>query len=402
MPLRVAHVVRRFTSVEWGGTETVVRNLVAGERAKGVDARVFATSALADPEGMDREAFGFPVSYFPYRYPYWPMPRADRRALDKKGGNPWSPELFRAVREFNPDVIHLHACGRLACTGIRLAEELGVPSLISLHGGAADVPAAEIAEMLRPLRRKFPYGGVLDRLTRLRFDPLSRASALICISREEERRLKGLYSHPVVRYLPNGVNVPAEPPARPSPRQDGGAFRLLCVSRIDYQKNQIVLLDVLSAIPDCRVTLVGPVTAGWYRDRILAEVEARGLGDRFELIPGLPPDSAELKARFAEADAFVLPSVHEPFGIVALEAWTYGLPLIASAVGGLRDFVKDGENGLLFDPARPETLVSAVKRLQEDAPLRSRLSARGLEDVKGFSWESIVAQTLDLYGELAQ
>lgn len=402
MPLKVAHVVRRFTTAEWGGTETVVRNLVAGERTQGVDACVFATSALADPSGSDRTAFDFPVSYFPYRYPYWPMPLKDRLALDKKGGNPWAPDLFRAVEAFKPDVIHLHACGRLACTGIRLAERLGILSLVSLHGGAVDVPAAEIAEMLRPMRHKLPYGGLLDRLTGLRFDPLARASALICISREEERRLKARYSRPEVRYLPNGVNLPSETVVRTPRGPSGGRFRILCVSRIDYQKNQLALLDVLAAVPDCEVTLIGPVTAAWYRDKILSEVAARGYGDRFELIPGLPPDSPELKARFASADAFVLPSVHEPFGIVALEAWSYGLPLIASAVGGLRDFVKDGENGLLFDPSRTETLVAAVTRLQGDPALCLRLSARGLTDVRGFTWDSIVARTLDLYGELAK
>ena len=387
-PLKIAHVVRRYSPAEWGGTETVVMHTVEEQRALGHDPRVFCTAALQPPDARSTEN----VAFFPYFYPYFPMPAADRLKLDKKGGSPYAPKLFKAVAAFRPDVIHIHAGGRLACAAVKLAKRLGVPSVISLHGGAAAVPASELEEMLKPLKGKFPYGAILDRLFGLRFDPLAKVDVIICISHEEERRLKEKYPGRNVQYLPNGV--------------DGGDVRaaarpgsnILCVSRIDYQKNQLALVELLAARPGCRLTLVGPITARWYADKIAARAKELGVGDRLTLVPGLPPGSAELEAAFASADVFVLPSVHEPFGIVALEAMARGIPLIASNVGGLPDFVKDGENGLLFDPSDPANLVRAFDRLVALPPERVNTmvsAARATADQ--FTWRSVIDRLMRLY-----
>ena len=387
-PLKIAHVVRRYSPAEWGGTETVVMHTVEEQRALGHDPRVFCTAALQPPDARSTEN----VAFFPYFYPYFPMPAADRLKLDKKGGSPYAPKLFKAVAAFRPDVIHIHAGGRLACAAVKLAKRLGVPSVISLHGGAAAVPASELEEMLKPLKGKFPYGAILDRLFGLRFDPLAKVDVIICISHEEERRLKEKYPGRNVQYLPNGV--------------DGGKVRaaarpgsnILCVSRIDYQKNQLALVELLAARPGCRLTLVGPITARWYADKIAARAKELGVGDRLTLVPGLPPGSAELEAAFASADVFVLPSVHEPFGIVALEAMARGIPLIASNVGGLPDFVKDGENGLLFDPSDPANLVRAFDRLVALPPERIEAmvsAARATADQ--FTWRSVIDRLMRLY-----
>ena len=387
-PLKIAHVVRRYSPAEWGGTETVVMHTVEEQRALGHDPRVFCTAALQPPDARSTED----VAFFPYFYPYFPMPAADRLKLDKKGGSPYAPKLIKAVAAFRPDVIHIHAGGRLACAAVKLAKRLGVPSVISLHGGAAAVPASELEEMLKPLKGKFPYGAILDRLFGLRFDPLAKVDVIICISHEEERRLKEKYPGRNVQYLPNGV--------------DGGDVRaaarpgsnILCVSRIDYQKNQLALVELLAARPGCRLTLVGPITARWYADKIAARAKELGVGDRLTLVPGLPPGSAELEAAFASANVFVLPSVHEPFGIVALEAMARGIPLIASNVGGLPDFVKDGENGLLFDPSDPANLVRAFDRLVALPPERIEAmvsAARATADQ--FTWRSVIDRLMRLY-----
>ena len=198
--------------------------------------------------------------------------------------------------------------------------------------------------MLRPLRRTFPYGGVLDRILGLRFDPLARASAVLALSRAEVARLKARYPKQRIEHFPNGIDVWGQEGSEGTERREGRApfARLLCVSRIDYQKNQLALLDLLAAEPACTLTLVGPVTADWYAAKIRARAKALGLEGRVTLVPGLPPDSPRLAEAYAAADVFVLPSLHEPFGIVALEAMRAGLPLLAANVGGLPDFVKDG------------------------------------------------------------
>ena len=408
-PLKIAHVVRRYSSAEWGGTETVVCHTVAEQRKLGHEPRIFCTAAL-QPSGTPPDG----VRCFPYFYPYFPMPAADRLKLDKKGGSPYAPQLFKAVMEFRPDVIHIHAGGRLACASVKLARRLGIPCVMSLHGGAAAVPPSEMEEMLRPLRRKFPYGAFLDRMFGMRFDPLARVDAIICISHEEERLLKAKYPGRAVLYLPNGVDIdiarldvstqsPQSHSSRPlrDMHPAGGLVNVLCVSRIDYQKNQLSLVDLLAARPNCRLTLVGPLTAQWYADKLLARVRELGVGERFTLVPGLPPGSAELESAFAAADVFILPSVHEPFGIVALEAMARGIPLIASNVGGLPDFVQDGKNGLLFDPSSPGGLVAAFDRLASLSPPHV---AQMLDDArataKSYAWPNVIARLMGIYGEV--
>lgn len=394
--MRIAHIVRRYSRAEWGGTETVVCHTVEEQLTRGHVPHVFATNAL---QAQDVAASLPPnTDVFPYRYPYWPMPARDRLALDKKGGSPYAPALFRAVRAFKPDLIHIHAGGRLAVSAVRLAEAMGVPCVMSLHGGAAVVPQGEIDEMLRPLKGKIPYGGILDRLKGLRFDPLDRVDAIICISRAEEARLNGSYPGRRVRYVPNGVAVVPQ-----VARHVGQAERrILCVSRIDYQKNQLALIEALARLPEAyRLTLIGPLTAGWYAEKLRARAAELNVTDRFTLIPGLPPGSAELEAAFAAADVFVLPSVHEPFGIVALEAMQRGLPLVSSNVGGLPDFVSDGTNGLLFDPNDVAALTTAIARVFDEPGLADRLIAGGRVTAERFTWPRVIDDLDKVYAEVS-
>ena len=95
----------------------------------------------------------------------------------------------------------------------------------------------------------------------------------------------------------------------------------------------------------------------------------------------------------------MLPSVHEPFGIAALEALKRGVPLVAANVGGLPDFVADGENGLLFDPSDPTALAAAIGRVFGDRPLSDRMISGGLETAARFSWPRVIDDLEKVYGE---
>ena len=174
---------------------------------------------------------------------------------------------------------------------------------------------------------------------------------------------------------------------------------ILSVARIDYQKNQKALVEILAAEKGATLRLVGPVTSDWYREEILARAKELGVEDRLTIVPGLPHGSAELEREFAGADIFALASMHEPFGIAALEAWAHGLPLMCAKVGGLCDFVEDGVNGVFFDPAKPETAVAAYRRLAGDPELRARLVERASRDVLEYSWPKIVAKLRGIYLE---
>ena len=402
-PLKVAHVLRRFTFEEWGGTETVVWNTALNQQARGIDAEILCTAALSQPGEEIRD--GVPIRRFKYWYPYIPMPRSARLELDKKGGNPFAPALFRALRTEHFDLIHIHCGGRLSVMCALTAHKLHIPCLISLHGGFADVPKEELRKMMSPTKGKFHYGGIIDRLFGLRRNVIGEADAVICISRKEEDLLKEQFPGHRIVYQPNGVDCEKfreKPPCSPRREWNIPADRrlVLCISRIDYQKNQKLLLELPAHDPQCHLLLIGPVTSPWYHEELLELARKKGVSDRLTVIPGLQPEDPRLKAILHEADVFVLPSLHEPFGIVVLEAWSAGIPVIASQVGGLKDFIRPGRNGLLFDPAHGEELVKCYDTLIGDPNLRQALASAALEDVRNYSWPALTGRLLDLYEEL--
>ncbi len=398
--MKIAHVVRRFTFAEWGGTESVVWNIAKQQKAQGLTPEILCTAAL-DKIGTE-VIEGITIRRFPCFYPYFPMPEKDRLALDKKGGNPFSPELMKALQKGKFDIFHIHAGGRLANYTLHLAKKISVPALMSLHGGSCAIPEQEMALMLKPLKHKFSYGGIVDRLCRMRKTPESQADVLLALSREEVEKLKKRYPEKQVELFPNGILHRELPEA--------GVFRkkynipddkklLLCISRIDYQKNQKILLELLKKYDDTHLLLIGPVTAQWYLDEILIEAENADTKKRLTIIPGLPPDSIELLKALKTAYCFILPSRHEPFGIAALEALDAGLPLIASAVGGLRDFLFDGENALLFEDNNVDSLLKAYNRLDS---LREQIIAGGRVTAAEYNWQSISAKLTDIYRRLLQ
>jgi glycosyltransferase involved in cell wall biosynthesis len=106
----------------------------------------------------------------------------------------------------------------------------------------------------------------------------------------------------------------------------------------------------------------------------------------------------ELQHLYARAAVVACPSRREGFGVACLEAMAHGRPVVASAVGGLKDLVVDGETGLLVPPGDPEALRAALERLLADGELRRRLGAAGRERARErFSWTAVTDATLAAY-----
>ena len=115
------------------------------------------------------------------------------------------------------------------------------------------------------------------------------------------------------------------------------------------------------------------------------------------LIPGLAPHDPLLAGAYKGAAIFALPSHNEPFGIVVLEAWAAGVPVVASRVGGIPGFTHDGEDVLLFPNDDERALLACLERLAADQELRHRLIAAGSEQVGQYDWPQIAEQWLEVY-----
>jgi glycosyltransferase involved in cell wall biosynthesis len=164
------------------------------------------------------------------------------------------------------------------------------------------------------------------------------------------------------------------PPRPPAPLP--GPVRLLTVGRVDREKNPMALVEVMRRLEAAypgryRLEWVG---SGPMAEAVRARVTEAGLG-RVIALAGHVPFGQDLLARYRGADAFVHVALTEGFPQVLVEAMAGALPIVATDVGGVRAGVGDGALALLVPPSDVAALVAAIRRIDEDATLRGRLSA---------------------------
>ena len=424
--MKIAHVLRRLSFDDWGGTEQVVWNIAKAQKAAGHEVRIFATTALCcnKREVVDE----IEILRFKPIYPWWPMPKRLVDELDRKGGNPFVPGLGRALCEWKPDVIHCHAMARIAELCLRVAgqgsgvrgQESGVRSqesvvrgqesvgrikcVVSLHGGGANVPVAEAKSLKAPTRGRLPWGKVVDIAMGWTRRVPEDFDGIVCVGEDEYMKYKEKHSH--VMFLPNGVDcalfATTQLPNCPT-TQLPNHLTILCVARIDRQKNQMMIVEALAKHPEMTARFVGPVTQQDYRAELERRAVELGVADRVAFVGALRPGSPELLGEYANADVFVLPSRHEPFGIVVLEAWAAGLPVIASDIGGLGKLcAAHPEAALTFKPGDAAGLGLALDEMSRKIAHgeAKKMSEEGQKAARQYDWSNLSARLVGFYGEL--
>lgn len=403
--MRTVQLARRFAPSDWGGTETVILETSKRLIARGDATEIVCTTAT-DP-APHSTLDGVEVTRLPYFYPYVGLGSEAKARLDKKGGSPFSFQLMAKLAMMRPlDLIHCHVGNRIGGIGRFVARRRGLPYVVSLHGGVFDVPPAEAASWTAPSRGAVEWGKALGLLVGSR-KLLTDADAVLCVGKRESELAAERLPGTRVVHLPNGVDAglfaKGDGPAfRREHNIPASAFVLLTVARIDGQKNQRLLIDALPKLrataPEAHVVLVGSPTDAGYRQGLDAAVDELGLQGHVTIIDGLPARSPDLVNAFHAADTFVLPSIHEPFGIVVLEAWASGLPVVASRVGGIPHFVQDGVDGLLFPPGDRDALQAHIVELHASRERRASLAAAGkAKALESYSWDRITDSLQDEY-----
>jgi glycosyltransferase involved in cell wall biosynthesis len=201
---------------------------------------------------------------------------------------------------------------------------------------------------------------------------LSRVRGVLCPSRKTAAEVEGYgLSSERIAVVPPGTAKPERPP-----RSRRGPVRtLLCVANLVPRKGHELLVEALAQLRDLDWNLfcIGslerdPATVLAVNRKILAA----GLGPRITLAGECAPQS--VARAYREADAFVLPSFHEGYGMVYAEAMVYGLPVIATTAGAIPETVPS-QAGLLVPPGNPAALAQALRQVIADPALAARLAA---------------------------
>ena len=264
----------------------------------------------------------------------------------------------------------------------RLARRLALPLVVTSHG-----------ETTGDDHDAFGHSWLLRRaLTAALRESVTVTAPAQSVLDDLSRRF-GLATGTVV---PNGVDLDERSGDRT--RSPSTAPLIAGVGRVERIKGFDVLIDALPlvqrTIPTARVRIGGDGSAA---PALRAQAEAADLGGAGEVLGWLdPPEVADL---LAQADVVVVPSRREAFGIVVLEAWRAGTPVVASRVDGLAELIDDGATGLLVPAADAPALAQACVRILTDPALAGTLSAAGFVAVQSFSWDSVADAYERIYSD---
>ena len=205
-----------------------------------------------------------------------------------------------------------------------------------------------------------------------------------------------------VTVIPNGID-----PLDLEPVDDLDALRarfagpeeqlVLLVGRLVYEKGFQLALDALAPIVErlgsVRFLVAG---SGTHEQELHEQAQRLGLMEHGTFLGWIGDDV--LHSLYRIADLTVVPSLYEPFGLVALEAMASGCPCIVADTGGLREVVPEGERvALRFNGGDAEHLGVMIERMLTDTALRERLVAEASEHVRGFDWSDIARRTAEVY-----
>jgi glycosyltransferase involved in cell wall biosynthesis len=383
VPVRVALVASSYHP-HLGGVESHVRH-VAGELRDAGSAVEVWTVDRGEHLGTT-ELDGIRVRHLPT-----PMPARSAGALARFAvAAPGAWRSWRsAYRSFRPDVLHVQCFGPNGLYAAALARRTGVPLVLSSHG-----------ETFMDDHDAFGTSALLRRGLR---EAIGQAVVTTGCSREVLDDLHDRFGLSGGVVVPNGVGPAPGRRSGPAPRAALGLTAVdrvvFAVGRLERMKGFDLVVDAVAAMADPSVTLVVG-GAGSQRDSLADLARSRGLGDRFRLVG--PLDEAGVDAWMRDAEVVVMPSRREAFGIVALEAWRAGAPLVATSLGGPSTFVESGVDGLVVDPRDTEALAAALRRVLDDPSLAAALAAAGQRAVGRFTWTRVASDYLAIYASATE
>ncbi|WP_427383667.1 glycosyltransferase family 4 protein [Janibacter sp. G56] len=353
--------------------EEHVRHVARELVAQGADVQVW-TVDRGEHLGS-RVVDGVPVRYLPT-----PLPARDVRSLASFGFRApaaWS-RWWRAFRAFRPEVLHVQCFGPNGLYALALHRATGTPLIVSAHGEtlADDHGAFEESALLR--------AGLREAIT--------RAAVVTGCSEFALRDLRERFGLTGGVVVPNGVDL--DEPVGPPPVLTDGAPVVFAVGRVERMKGFDLLLDAVARFDDVRVVIGGDGAA---LADLREQASALGLGERATFLGRL--SRPEVGAWMGRADVVAVPSRREAFGIVVLEAWRAGTPVVVTNRGGTGEFVMDGQDGLLVDPTDIDALAAALRRVLADPRLADEFASAGRQRVESYTWAMVAERYRSIQAE---
>ena len=295
-------------------------------------------------------------------------------------------QLAAQLDTWRPDVVHAHDW-LVAWAGDTLRALWGIPLVATIHATERGRHGGHLPP------------GMPAAINAAEWWLTYQAREVICCSRFMAREVVDGFDLPLdkLHLVPNGVDPRLWAPATPN-----GAGReplVLAWGRVQYEKGFQVLASAIALlrqrVPGIHCVIAG---RGSYLPDLQSHIDLEGVSDIVQLA-GFVPDT-DLRTLLHRAGCAVIPSLYEPFGIVALEAMAAGAPTIVARTGGLAEILDGTGAGLLFEPGSAEELASAIEKVLTDPGAAAALTSAAA-DLLGehYSWYAIAVSTLAVYAQ---
>jgi glycosyltransferase involved in cell wall biosynthesis len=295
------------------------------------------------------------------------------------------PSIGTALKQFNPDIIHVVNPAVVGLSGVYYAKRDNIPLMASYH--------THLPEYLK----HYGLAALEPVMWELIKNVHNQAQLNLCTS---NAMVAALADHGIERVdlWQRGVDTDTFRPDLASremrDRLSQGhpdAPLLLYVGRLSAEKEVDRIKAVLQSIPDARLALVGNGPHRTALETHFADTHTNFVG----YLHG-----EELGAAYASADAFIFPSRTETLGLVLLEAMAAGCPVIAANSGGIPDIVTDGVNGFMFDPTDDMGAIVATQQLFSNAAARATLRQNARAEAERWSWSAATTQLAGFYQQV--
>lgn len=370
-----------------GGQNVHVAELSAALARRGHQVTVY--TRRDDPQLPDRAQMpqGYAVVHVPAGPPR-PVPKDE--LLTHMG--PFAQSLDEHWSIDRPDIAHAHFWMSGVATQL-VAKHLELPVVQTFHALGVVKRRHQGADDTSPEQRLRLEAMVAKRATWVAATCTDEVFELVRMGRARTR----------ISVVPCGVDLQLfTPSGEVAPRN--GLRRVVSVGRFVPRKGFDTMVRALTAIPDTELVIVGgPDKSQLHTDReacrLLQLADELGVADRVQLIGSVARQ--DMPAVLRSADVVACTPWYEPFGIVPLEAMACGIPVVASAVGGMLDTVVDDVTGRLVKPRDPSEVAAAINSLLRDDFLRQGFGGAGVDRARArYSWDRVAADTSRIYDRL--
>jgi glycosyltransferase involved in cell wall biosynthesis len=377
--MKIAYVLRDFGEKKWFGIQTVVYEHAHALRALGHSAQCWLSYKKGEPN-------------------YQLVKGIPARMIQSN-----KVDLGLELSVQKPDLVHFHHQRKMTLDIKRLCHQHQIPYVVTLH------------KIIKSLRFNLDHF-ILRQFSQLylKLTPahklLKGASTIICINKETLAKIQWAYPKVKAVYMENGVDY-----SRFS-CGDGDSFRkaynispkakiILCVARIDPEKNQLQTIRIFQKLkriqPDAHLVLVGHIGVNSYFKQVTKFIVEAGLQNSFTHVNKLEFNDPMLVNSYHAADVFLLTSVMEECVLSVLEAWCAKCPVVIR--NNRTDYLIHEQNGFVFEPNEDDRAVQYLNRLLSDPNEASRLAQAGHDHVlQNHLWDVVNNRLLEVYESTLQ